>query len=64
MNKKIQYQILLIILIAIVIINLSIIIADVTKGPTNTYNVTEIGSNDNGEVYKIIAGNTSSNETV
>ena len=64
MNKKIQYQILLIILIAIVIINLSIIISDVTKGPTNTYNVTEIGSNDNGEVYKVIAGNTSSNETV
>ena len=64
MNKKIQYQILIIILIAIVIINLSIIISDVTKGPTNTYNVTEIGSNDNGEVYKVIAGNTSSNETV
>lgn len=64
MNKKIQYQILLIILIAIVIINLSIIISDVTKGLTNTYNVTEIGSNDNGEVYKVIAGNTSSNETV
>lgn len=64
MNKKIQYQILLIILIVIVIINLSIIIGDVTRSPENTYNVTEIGSNVNGSVYKIVAGNTSSNETV
>lgn len=64
MNKKIQYQILLIILIAIVVINLSIIVSNVTKSPNNTYNVTEVGSNVNGTVYKIIAGNTSSNETV
>ena len=64
MNKKIQYQILLIILIAIVVVNLSIIIGDVTKSPENTYNVTEVGGNINGTVYKIVAGNTSSNETV
>lgn len=64
MNKKLQYQILLIILIVIVIINLAIIIGDVTKGPDNTYNVTTVGGNDNGTVYKIVAGNTSSNETV
>ena len=64
MNKKLQYQILLVILIVIVIINLAIIIGDMTKGPDNTYNVTTIGGNDNGTVYKIVAGNTSSNETV
>lgn len=64
MNKKIQYQILLIILIAIVVINLSIIIGDVTKSPDNTYNVTEVGGNVNGTVYKVVAGNTSSDETV
>ena len=64
MNKKLQYQILLVILIVIVIINLAIIIGDVTKGPDNTYNVTTVGGNDNGTVYKIVAGNTSSNETV
>lgn len=64
MNKKIQYQILLIILIIIVVINLSFIIGEVTKGPKNTYNVTTVGDNANGTVYKIIAGNTSSNETV
>lgn len=64
MNKKFQYQILLIILVVIVIINLSIIIGDVTKGADNDYNVTVIGSNSNGTVYKIVAGNTSSNETV
>lgn len=64
MNKKIQYEILLIILVVIVIINLSVIIGDVTKSPNNIYNVTEIGSNVNGSVYKIIAGNDSSNETV
>ncbi len=64
MNKKIQYQILLIILIVIVAINLSFIIGDITKSPENTYNVTAIGNNENGTVYKIIAGNTSSNETV
>ncbi|WP_305513866.1 MULTISPECIES: hypothetical protein [unclassified Methanobrevibacter] len=64
MNKKIQYQILLIILIAIVVINLTIIIGDVTKSPDNTYNVKRVGSNVNGTVYKVVAGNTSSNETI
>ena len=64
MNKKFQYQILLIILVVIVIINLSIIIGEVSKSPENTYNVTAIGNNTNGTVYKVIAGNTSSNETV
>ncbi len=64
MNKKIQYQILLIILLIIVVVNLSVIIGDVTKTPDNTYNVTEVGCNVNGTVYKVIAGNTSSNETV
>ena len=64
MNKKIQYQILLIILIAIVAINLSVIIGDMTKSPDNIYNVTEIGSNENGTVYKIEAGNMSSEDTV
>ena len=64
MNKKFQYQILLIILIVIVVINLSIIIGNMTKGSENTYNVTEVGGNVNGTVYKIEAGNLSSNETV
>lgn len=64
MNKKIQYQILLIILIAIVVVNLSIILGEVTKTPDNTYNVTEVGHNKNGTVYKIVAGNTSSEDTV
>lgn len=64
MNKKIQYQILLIILIVIVAINLIFIIGEVTKSPDNTYNVTEIGSNENGTVYKITAGNMSSEDTV
>ena len=64
MNKKIQYQILLVILIAVVIINLAVIIGEVTRAPDNTYNVTDIGGNVNGSVYKIVAGNTSSNETV
>ena len=64
MNKKIQYQILLIILIVIVAINLSVIIGDMTKSPDNIYNVTEIGSNENGTVYKIEAGNMSSEDTV
>lgn len=64
MNKKFKYQILIIILIIIVMINLSIIIGEVTKGSENIYNSTAIGGNSNGTVYKIIAGNPSSNETV
>lgn len=64
MNKKFQYQILLIVLLVIVIINLSIIIGDMTGTPDNIYNVTSVGNNSNGTVYKIEAGNPSSNETV
>lgn len=64
MNKKIQYQILLIVLVVIVIINLTFIIGDLTNGSDNTYNVTDIGSNANGTVYKIIAGNASSEDTI
>ena len=64
MNKKIQYQILVLVLIIIVAINLTFIIGEVTKSPDNTYNVTEIGSNKNGTVYKITAGNMSSDDTV
>jgi len=64
MNKKIQYQILLIILVVIVVINLTFILGEMTKGPENTYNVTTVGGNVNGTVYKIVAGNTSSNDTV
>lgn len=59
-----QYQILLIILIVIVIFNLTIMVSEVTRGPDNIYNVTTVGSNVNGTVYKIEAGNMSSNETV
>ncbi len=64
MNKKRQYQILLILLITIVIFNLAIIFTSVMDTPDNIYNVTEIGKNVNGTVYKIEAGNMSSNETV
>lgn len=64
MNKKKQYQILLIVLVAIVIFNLAIMISEVTRGPDNIYNVTTVGSNANGTVYKVVAGNMSSNETV
>jgi hypothetical protein len=45
-------------------INLAIIIGDMTKSPDNIYNVTTVGSNVNGTVYKIEAGNMSSNQTV
>ena len=64
MNKKRQYQILLILLIAIVIFNLAIILTSVMDTPDNIYNVTTVGKNVNGTVYKIEAGNMSSNETV
>ena len=64
MNKKMKYQILLIVLIVIVIFNLAIMVSEVTRGPDNIYNVTSVGSNANGTVYKIEAGNMSSNETV
>lgn len=59
-----QYQILLIVLIAIVIFNLSIIVSSMMNTPDNVYNITNVGHNANGTVYKIEAGNMSSNETV
>lgn len=64
MNKKRQYQILLLVLIAIVIFNMSIILTSTLNSPENSYNITEVGKNANGTVYKIIAGNESSDETV
>ena len=65
MNKKIKYEMLLIVLIAIVIFNTAIILTseDITESG-NDYNITEVGHNANGTVYKIVAGNMSSNETV
>lgn len=63
MNKR-NYKILLVILIAIVIINISIILTYDEFNPKNGYNITEIGKNSNGTVYKVVAGNLSSNETV
>lgn len=64
MNKKKQYQLLLAVLIAIVIFNLAIILTSVFETPDNVYNMTTVGENANGTVYKIEAGNMSSNETV
>lgn len=65
MNKKTQYQILLLILLAIAIFNLVIIFTS-NEGThiENIHNITEIGNNTNGTVYKIVAGNAASNETV
>lgn len=63
MNKKRQYQLLLLVLITVVIFNISIMLtADANS--KNIYNVTTVGENSNGTVYKIIAGNPSSNETI
>lgn len=64
MNKKMQYQILLIVLVAIVVFNLAIIFSSMMSTPDNDYNITTVGQNANGTVYKIEAGNMSSNETV
>ena len=64
MNKKMQYQILLIVLVAIVVFNLAIIFSSMMSTPDNDYNITTVGKNANGTVYKIEAGNMSSNETV
>lgn len=64
MNKKKQYEILLLVLVVIVVFNLAIILSSVFDTPDNIYNVTTIGGNANGTVYKIEAGNMSSNETV
>ncbi len=66
MNKKAKYELILIILIGIVLINTAIIISnpDEKSDDANCYNMTTVGSNENGTVYKIIAGNNSSNDTV
>ena len=64
MNKKIQYQILLAVLIVIVLFNSDIMLSSIMDTPANIYNVTTVGKNANGTVYKIEAGNMSSNETV
>ena len=62
MNKKNQYRLLLLVLVVIVIINESILLtADYSN---NVYDVTVVGENANGTVYKIIAGDESSNDTV
>lgn len=66
MNKKAKYELILIILIGIVLINTAIVIShpDKKSDDANCYNMTTVGSNENGTVYKIIAGNNSSNDTV
>lgn len=64
MNKKIQYQILLLVLVVIVIFNMAIILSSVFDTPNNIYNITEVGKNANGTVYKIEAGNMSSDDTI
>ncbi|WP_405308649.1 hypothetical protein [Methanobrevibacter sp.] len=64
MNKKLQYELLLIVLITIVIFNLAIVFTSHEETNVNYYNVTEVGHNVNGTVYKIVAGNASSNDTV
>ena len=64
MNKKIQYEILLAILVLIVIFNLAVIFTSHEPGDDNVYNVTVVGENANGTVYKIVAGNKSSEDTV
>ena len=64
MNKKHQYELLLLVLITVVIFNLAVVFNSHDNSQTNIYNITEVGHNDNGTVYKITAGNTSSNETV
>lgn len=64
MNKKRQYQLLLMVLITVVIFNIAIILTADDNSSGNIYNVSEVGKNANGTVYKIIAGNASSDETV
>ena len=64
MNKKLQYELLLLVLVTIVIFNLAIVFTSQEESATNYYNITEVGHNVNGTVYKIVAGNASSNDTV
>ena len=63
MNKKIQYELLLLVLLAIVAFNVAILL-NADNDSNNIYNITEVGKNANGTVYKIVAGNKSSQDTV
>ncbi len=63
MNKKTQYQLLLLVLVAIVVFNVAILLT-ANNNSENIYNTTVIGENANGTVYKIVAGNPSSEDTV
>lgn len=63
MNKKVKYKLLLLVLLVIVIFNLATIIT-YNMNHNNDYTVTTVGTNTNGTVYKIEAGDLSSNETV
>lgn len=64
MNKKTQYQLLLIFLVIIAAFNVAILLTANDNSSDNVYNITTVGKNANGTVYKIIAGNSSSDETV
>ncbi|MDO5860288.1 hypothetical protein [Methanobrevibacter sp.] len=64
MNKKLQYELLLLVLVIIVIFNLAVVFTSHEDTQENVYNITSVGHNVNGTVYKIVAGNASSNETV
>ena len=64
MNKKIQYQLLLLVLVIIVVFNVAILLTSYDFNSNNIYNITEVGKNTNGTVYKIVAGNPSSKDTV
>ncbi len=63
MNKKTQYQLLLLVLVAIVVFNVAILLT-ADNNSENIYNITTVGENANGTVYKIVAGNPSSKDTV
>lgn len=69
MNKRRIYNIVLLILIIILIVNTCFIMLgnnenSSEKKDINQYNITKVGENENGTVYKIVAGNLSSNDTV
>ena len=65
MNNKAKYELVLIIVIGIILVNIAMVISNPENvDDKNCYNVTTVGSNENGTVYKIVAGNNSSNDTV
>ena len=66
MNKKLKFQLILIVLLGIVLFNSAIILnsSDHIDSSNNGYNVTTVGKDENGTVYKIVAGKMDSNETV